>query len=118
MADIAEVTQDLPPTAAASRSEEPNTVPRMAKSPSRSGRERRQVCPASQQRLVVVSNRVPVPKDGLNKAGGLTVALEGALKQSGGLWFGWSGSIVGGGSETPEGVGAGEKHIAGGGSFP
>jgi trehalose 6-phosphate synthase len=99
MADIAEVTQDLPPTAAASRAEEPNTVPRMAKSPSRSGRERRQVCPASQQRLVVVSNRVPVPKDGSNKAGGLTVALEGALKQSGGLWFGWSGETV----ENPPG---------------
>jgi trehalose 6-phosphate synthase len=35
-----------------------------------------------------------VPKDGSNKAGGLAVALEGALKQSGGLWFGWSGDTV------------------------
>jgi trehalose-6-phosphate synthase len=42
----------------------------------------------------VVSNRVSVPKDGASKAGGLTVALEGALKQSGGLWFGWSGETV------------------------
>jgi len=49
--------------------------------------------------LVVVSNRVPVPKDGSTKAGGLTVALEGALKQSGGLWFGWSGETV----EEPSG---------------
>jgi trehalose 6-phosphate synthase len=35
-----------------------------------------------------------VPKDGSNKAGGLSVALEGALKQSGGLWFGWSGETA------------------------
>jgi trehalose 6-phosphate synthase len=47
------------------------------------------------QRLVVVSNRVPVPqKDGSSSAGGLSVALEGALKEQGGLWFGWSGRTV------------------------
>jgi trehalose 6-phosphate synthase len=46
-------------------------------------------------RLVVVSNRVPLPnKDGTSSAGGLTVALEGALKKQGGLWFGWSGKTV------------------------
>jgi trehalose 6-phosphate synthase len=46
-------------------------------------------------RLVVVSNRVPVPtKDGSGGAGGLTVALAGALKEHGGLWFGWSGRTV------------------------
>jgi trehalose 6-phosphate synthase len=46
-------------------------------------------------RLVVVSNRVPLPtKDGSSSAGGLAVALEGALKQQGGLWFGWSGKTV------------------------
>ncbi len=46
-------------------------------------------------RLVVVSNRVPLPdKTGASSAGGLTVALEGALKQQGGLWFGWSGQTV------------------------
>lgn len=42
-------------------------------------------------RLVVVSNRVPVPSTGGPAAGGLAVALELALKASGGLWFGWSG---------------------------
>jgi trehalose 6-phosphate synthase len=43
-------------------------------------------------RLVVVSNRVPVPSDGArSSAGGLAVALEAALKARGGLWFGWSG---------------------------
>ena len=47
------------------------------------------------QRLVVVSNRVPVPtKDGASSAGGLSVALEGALKEQGGMWFGWSGKTV------------------------
>ena len=45
---------------------------------------------AKSGRLVVVSNRVPVPTGG-PAAGGLAVALELALKTSGGLWFGWSG---------------------------
>ena len=43
-------------------------------------------------RLVVVSNRVPVPTaSGTPAAGGLAVALDAALKAHGGLWFGWSG---------------------------
>ncbi|GAA5071181.1 alpha,alpha-trehalose-phosphate synthase (UDP-forming) [Lysobacter panacisoli] len=42
-------------------------------------------------RLVVVSNRVAVP--GLSSAGGLAVALQSALEETGGLWFGWSGKI-------------------------
>ncbi len=41
-------------------------------------------------RLVVVSNRVPAPSEA-PAAGGLAVALEAALKEHGGLWFGWSG---------------------------
>jgi trehalose 6-phosphate synthase len=48
-------------------------------------------------RLVVVSNRVPVPSGaGSPNAGGLAVALDAALKQRGGLWFGWSGNTVDG----------------------
>jgi trehalose 6-phosphate synthase len=45
---------------------------------------------------VVVSNQVPVLKlkDGSMKVGRLTVTLEGALKQSGGLLFGCSGETV------------------------
>ena len=43
-------------------------------------------------RLVVVSNRVAVP--GENRAGGLAVGLEAALKAHGGMWFGWSGKVV------------------------
>ncbi len=44
-------------------------------------------------RLVIVSNRVSVPKARGNDAsqGGLAVALQAALRQSEGLWFGWSG---------------------------
>ena len=44
-------------------------------------------------RLVVVSNRVAVPTArGLPGAqGGLAGALQAALKETGGLWFGWSG---------------------------
>src|SRR6478752_4826414 len=45
-------------------------------------------------RLVVVSNRVPVPSDsGSPAAGGLAVALNAALQQNGGFWFGWSGNV-------------------------
>jgi trehalose 6-phosphate synthase len=43
-------------------------------------------------RLVVVSNRVPAP-NGCQQAGGLAVALDGLMKQRGGLWFGWSGGV-------------------------
>jgi trehalose 6-phosphate synthase len=43
-------------------------------------------------RLIVVSNRISIPDSpGGASAGGLTVALSDALKNTGGLWFGWSG---------------------------
>ena len=41
-------------------------------------------------RLVLVSNRVPVPSAAAS-AGGLAVALGGLMSRRGGLWFGWSG---------------------------
>lgn len=43
-------------------------------------------------RLVVVSNRVSLP--GEDRAGGLAVALQAALAEEGGVWFGWSGKKV------------------------
>jgi trehalose 6-phosphate synthase len=43
-------------------------------------------------RLVVVSNRVPLPSAG-ESAGGLAVALGGLMARRGGLWFGWSGDV-------------------------
>ena len=46
-------------------------------------------------RLVVISNRVAVPKGGeRGNQGGLAVALQAALREHGGLWFGWSGDTV------------------------
>jgi trehalose 6-phosphate synthase len=44
-------------------------------------------------RLVIVSNRVADLENG-SQSGGLAVALGDALKESGGLWFGWDGTIV------------------------
>jgi trehalose 6-phosphate synthase len=44
-------------------------------------------------RLVVVSNRVPLPSAG-QAAGGLAVALDGLMEKRGGLWFGWSGAVT------------------------
>lgn len=49
-------------------------------------------------RLVVVSNRVAVPNDQPANTGGLAVALQDALQEQGGLWFGWNGNTV---DETP-----------------
>ena len=46
-------------------------------------------------RLVIVSNRVSLPKTGA-KPGGLAVALGEALEHSGGVWFGWSGDVADG----------------------
>ena len=48
-------------------------------------------------RLVVISNRVSVPEPGKPQAGGLAVAITGALEECGGMWFGWDGKI----SQTP-----------------
>lgn len=54
-------------------------------------------------RLVVVSNRVPSPREGRREAaGGLAVALRQALEQSGGVWFGWSGDTAETSSSEPQ----------------
>lgn len=42
-------------------------------------------------RLVIVSNRVALPGEGAQRSGGLVTGLVDALRQAGGLWFGWSG---------------------------
>ncbi|RYF70463.1 MAG: alpha,alpha-trehalose-phosphate synthase, partial [Comamonadaceae bacterium] len=54
-------------------------------------------------RLVVISNRVADPRKAA--AGGLAVALGETLQQTGGMWFGWSGTIV---EDGP--TGEGELH--------
>jgi trehalose 6-phosphate synthase len=43
-------------------------------------------------RLVIVSNRVPIPKARITAAGGLAVALRDILTP-GAMWFGWSGRL-------------------------
>jgi trehalose 6-phosphate synthase len=44
------------------------------------------------RRLIVVSNRVQVEQEGQSaNRGGLAVALAAALRESHGIWFGWSG---------------------------
>jgi trehalose 6-phosphate synthase len=46
-------------------------------------------------RLVLVSNRVSVPRDGVvYRAGGLEVALAPILNEMPSVWFGWSGKVV------------------------
>jgi trehalose 6-phosphate synthase len=46
-------------------------------------------------RLIVVSNRVSIPRPGgAPRAGGLEVALAPVLKDIPSVWFGWSGNVV------------------------
>ncbi|MDG6078534.1 trehalose-6-phosphate synthase [Erythrobacter litoralis] len=51
---------------------------------------------SDQPRLVVISNRVAVPKarGAAGAQGGLAGALNAALKERRGLWFGWSGEEI------------------------
>jgi len=46
-------------------------------------------------RLIVVSNRVTIPRaGGAHRAGGLEVALAPILKAMPSVWFGWSGNVI------------------------
>ena len=46
-------------------------------------------------RLIIVSNRVQPPTgEGTGSQGGLAVALSAALRESTGIWFGWSGETT------------------------
>src|SRR4051794_17630928 len=55
---------------------------------------RRQVRSTDMSRLVVVSNRVAPITEGEPTAGGLAAGVLDALKQKGGIWFGWSGEVT------------------------
>ncbi len=63
-------------------------------------------------RVVVVSNRVPAPAAAGAQAGGLAVALEALMESRGGLWFGWSGTIVDTPSDAPRRMDAGPVRYA------
>jgi trehalose 6-phosphate synthase len=54
-------------------------------------------------RLVVVSNRVtPISGNKAATAGGLAVGVLAALRESGGIWFGWSGETIESGTPIPK----------------
>ncbi len=53
------------------------------------------------KRLVCVSNRISLPRRG-TAPGGLAVGVLAALRQIGGLWFGWSGETAAQPSAAPE----------------
>ena len=53
-------------------------------------------------RLVVVSNRVAPIEEGEATAGGLAAGVLDALRQTGGLWFGWSGEVTDATEPRPE----------------
>jgi trehalose 6-phosphate synthase len=64
-------------------------------------------------RLVIVSNRVPVPRPRQGaQAGGLAVALKQALAARDALWFGWSGQIAPATAETVAEVRVGRTRYA------
>jgi len=44
-------------------------------------------------RLVIVSNRVALPEKSRQTSGGLVTGVLDALREAGGIWFGWSGEI-------------------------
>ena len=52
-------------------------------------------------RVIAVSNRVQLPREG-QASGGLAVGVLAALEEHGGLWFGWSGKVTGGVRTQPE----------------
>ncbi|WP_294392355.1 trehalose-6-phosphate synthase [uncultured Sphingomonas sp.] len=45
-------------------------------------------------RLIIISNRVSTPSPSGGAQGGLAVALQAALREYRGLWFGWSGETT------------------------
>ncbi|MBN8530824.1 MAG: trehalose-6-phosphate synthase [Alphaproteobacteria bacterium] len=49
------------------------------------------------QRIIVVSNRVSLPRAAKANDGGLAVSMSAVLNEHGGVWIGWSGKI----NETP-----------------
>ncbi len=56
----------------------------------------------SDNRLIIVSNRVAMPKKRGAAAGGLTVGILAALKEQGGMWFGWSGKLTDADAQQPD----------------
>ena len=53
-------------------------------------------------RLVAVSNRVAQPTIESKSAGGLSIGVLSALKEHGGVWFGWNGKTTDGEPGDPK----------------
>src|SRR5690242_6766653 len=53
-------------------------------------------------RLIVVSNRIAPVEEGKAPQGGLAVAVLAALKETGGVWLGWSGRLADDASPQPK----------------
>jgi len=68
------------------------------------------MAPARAGRLIVVSNRVALPKQ--TATGGLASAMRAALQEAGGVWFGWSGKIAGETAATVHHLYDGPVHYA------
>lgn len=64
-------------------------------------------------RLIIVSNRVAIPKPANQPAaGGLAVALNEALRHYNGIWFGWSGEVSESNSSRVETINRGKVSYA------
>jgi trehalose 6-phosphate synthase len=57
---------------------------------------------SNDRRLVIISNRVAMPRKNGGVPGGLAVGVLAALREHGGMWFGWSGQLVDGSASNPE----------------
>ena len=66
----------------------------------------------NEPRLIIVSNRVAMPRRGAGAAGGLAVGILAALEEHGGVWFGWNGKLTDGISSGPEIVRRGKIDFA------
>ena len=64
------------------------------------------------RRLVIISNRVAMPKTNGGPPGGLAVGVLAALKDHGGMWFGWSGELTDRSASDPEVVTRGKIDYA------
>ncbi len=68
--------------------------------------------PSQDRRLVIVSNRVAIPRRNAPAAGGLAVGVLGALRDHGGVWFGWNGQLTASEASDPEIVSRGNINYA------
>ena len=67
---------------------------------------------SNDRRLVIVSNRVAMPTKNGGASGGLAVGVLAALRDHGGMWFGWSGELTGHSASSPDVVTRGKIDFA------